>query len=82
MALLLVGSGFLAGVGAEQAGNGSGDSWFADHTAESFASQAAAQQAIAPQRIDADLLDAAVFHETGPLKPWLHRWYGRRRASN
>lgn len=62
MALLLV--GFLASAGAAEARKGSNDSWFVDHTAESFASQAAAQQAIAPRQIDADLLDAAVFHET------------------
>ena len=64
VALLLVGNGFLAGVGAEEAGDVSNGSWFIDHTAESFSNQEAAQQAIAPQRIDADLLDAAVFHET------------------
>ena len=64
MALLLVGSSLLTGVGAEQAGTASSGSWFVDHTAETFSNQEAAQQAIAPQRIDADLLDAAVFHET------------------
>lgn len=64
MALVFVCSGFLAGTGAEEAGDARNDSWFVDHTAESFANQAAARQAIDPQRIDADLLDAAVFHET------------------
>jgi uncharacterized protein YkwD len=38
--------------------------WFTNHTAESFRELKAAHEKIQPERINRDLLDAAVFHET------------------
>lgn len=47
--------------------------WFTNHTAETFRKLPAAQQNILPDKLDRDLLDAAVFHETNRRRAQ-HQW--------
>jgi uncharacterized protein YkwD len=63
-ALLLVALCFSTEMRAQDDVNARHIGWFTNHTAESFRELKAAQEKIQPERINRDLLDAAVFHET------------------